>query len=1690
MSFQSAIRLRPITLSITVVIICLGLGIRTLTRPSSALTYGGRVMALGLPISQDFDSIGTSATAMLPADFRADRPSTVRTVGAFTAAGTTTTQAGGANLSTTAANGIYNFGSGITATGPDRAIGFLSSGGGTQSGNLYAQIVNNTGGALSGLLISYDVEKYRNGSNAAGFGIQLYYSTDGTTWTSAGNDFLTSFAADANNNGFMTAPGVTVSVSNKTLNALIPNGGDFYLAWNYSVASGTTTTNAQALAIDNIAIQGAAGSTPPSGVGGANPNTVAAGGSTLLSVVTTPGTNPTSTGITVTGDLTAIGGSVAQAFFDDGSNGDGTSNDGVFSLQATVDSGVAPGAKSLPFTVSDAQGRTSPPAAISLTVQSITPTPTPVPGGTVVISQVYGGGGNTGATLKNDFIEIINHTDTAINLSGWSVQYASATDQNWQVTPLTNFMLSPGQYYLIKEAPGAGGTVDLPTPDATGSILMGAVSGKVALVSNTVALTGLCPSDPAIIDFAGYGDANCFEGSGATPALTNTTAALRGLNGCLDTNNNAGDFGAGPQNPRNSSSPTNNCAILSGVGSANPNSVAIGETTTLTVQVFPAPNPPSTGISVVADLSSIGGAPNQPFNGAGNIFTFNATVAVSAAGGMKSLPVTITDDQARSGATSILLTVRAPHVVISQLYGGGGNNNATFTNDYVELYNPTDATVTITGWSLQYTSAAGTTWTNIQPIGGAIAPGEYYLVSLASGGANGAPLPVAPNISGGINMAAGAGKIALVRNSGPLSGSCPIGSDPDIVDFVGYGTTASCKEGSANAPAPSNTTAIFRINNGQTDTDQNGADFIAAPPNPRRTAPIVELGPWVAITDPITNDTNTPHDATVSVDFSEPVDVSGAWYYITCSSTGQHNSATVASYNGSKGYHITPNAGFQFGETCTVTIFKDQVHDKDLDDSLPDTDTLFENYTWSFTVVGAGDPAPFPPSVHLTMGNPSNATPSVTDPNNYLMEKPTYSLSYNRDKGIPNWVSWHLDQSWIGTLARDDTFRADPAVPPDWYRVQSTDYSGSGFDRGHMTPNADRDYQTRIPINQETFLMSNMVPQSPDNNQGPWAGFEEYLRAQLPLNGEQEMYVISGPLGVGGSGSNGGTTNIIAGGHVTVPAYTWKVVLVLPKGDDDVSRASCSSRTIAVLMPNIQGIRNDPWEIYLTRVDVIEALTGYDFFSNLPEAVQNCVEAGTDGTNPPGTANQSANTTEDAPVTITLRAALPNNNTPTFSIVGGGPAQGSLGGVSAASCVNGDCAATVTYTPGPDYNGGDSFNFKVNDGNLDSNVSTVSVNITSVNDPPVAANDSKSTSQDMPLNFPAGDLTANDVAGPANENGQALTVTGVNATANTHGTVELSGGMVIYSPDANFSGLASFDYQVCDNGATNGAPDSRCAVASVNVSVALTSLVGLDCVKISGAAYADSYDSKGGYPATKGALANSLSNGTITIAGSGKVWGSVRSTQAGVVISGASKVTGAAAAGTTVSRSGNGSVGGTITNNALTPLVTLPAVAAWGPAYSSNSGISGTYSYNASMGDLTLSGVNVATLANGTYCFRNVTLTHIAQLKVNGPVVIKLTGALNIGGASNLSNTTGIPGNLRILSSYNEANGVTIYNVANNFMVVYAPQTEINISGTGRLFGSVVGKTITVGYSGAIHYDTGLEAVWPDIWSLIFGPLP
>jgi len=179
---------------------------------------------------------------------------------------------------------------------------------------------------------------------------------------------------------------------------------------------------------------------------------------------------------------------------------------------------------------------------------------------TLVISQIYGGGGNSGSTLKNDFIEILNISGSPVNLNGFSVQYASAAGNfsSSLLTPLPNVTLQPGHYFLIQEAAGAGGTTNLPTPDATGSINMSASTGKVALVNGTTAI-GSCTASN-VVDLIGYGSGvSCSEGSPAPGTPSNTIADLRISNGCTDTDNNSADFVNGAPNPRNSSSAAVTC---------------------------------------------------------------------------------------------------------------------------------------------------------------------------------------------------------------------------------------------------------------------------------------------------------------------------------------------------------------------------------------------------------------------------------------------------------------------------------------------------------------------------------------------------------------------------------------------------------------------------------------------------------------------------------------------------------------------------------------------------------------------------------------------------------------------------------------------------------------------------------------------------------------------------------------------------------------------------------------------------------------------------------------------------------------------------------------------------------------------------------------------------------------------------
>ena len=200
------------------------------------------------------------------------------------------------------------------------------------------------------------------------------------------------------------------------------------------------------------------------------------------------------------------------------------------------------------------------------------------------------------------------------------------------------------------------------------------------------------------------------------------------------------------------------------------------------------------------------------------------------------------------------------------------------------------------------------------------------------------------------------------------------------------------------------------------------------------------------------------------------------------------------------------------------------------------------------------------PDIYLTLGNPSNATADVANANNYLLQKPQYTLSYSRNRGLPNWVSWHVNSDWLGLADRQDDFRADNTLPADWYRVNPDAYMGSGFDRGHNCPSADR---TKTEAdNSATFLMTNMIPQAPDNNRTTWANLEDYTRDLVRAG--NEVCVIMGNYGVGGTGSKGAALTIDAG-KITVPKQIWKVAVVLLAGENDQDSITSTTRVIALI---------------------------------------------------------------------------------------------------------------------------------------------------------------------------------------------------------------------------------------------------------------------------------------------------------------------------------------------------------------------------------------------------------------------------------------------------------------------------------------------------------------------------------------------
>jgi DNA/RNA endonuclease G (NUC1) len=264
--------------------------------------------------------------------------------------------------------------------------------------------------------------------------------------------------------------------------------------------------------------------------------------------------------------------------------------------------------------------------------------------------------------------------------------------------------------------------------------------------------------------------------------------------------------------------------------------------------------------------------------------------------------------------------------------------------------------------------------------------------------------------------------------------------------------------------------------------------------------------------------------------------------------------------------------------------------------------------TTPFTVLAGEAPTTAVYRDHVEFGAPEDGDAG----DDLLLTKRQFVTSYNAARGGPNWVSWNINASHFGPAGRCDCFSADLTLPADVPRVVDFDYRNGGYDRGHVVQSDSR--STTEQENAATFLLTNILPQAAENNQGPWLRFEIHLN-DLAEKESKEIYVVAG----GEYAANAPTLK--NEGRVAIPSYTWKVAVVLDAGEGLATvRSAADLDVIAVRMPNLTtagvpasavGIRNTPWESYTTTVDAIESATGYDLLARLPDAIEGMVESGT-----------------------------------------------------------------------------------------------------------------------------------------------------------------------------------------------------------------------------------------------------------------------------------------------------------------------------------------------------------------------------------------------------------------------------------------------------------------------------------------------
>lgn len=538
----------------------------------------------------------------------------------------------------------------------------------------------------------------------------------------------------------------------------------------------------------------------------------------------------------------------------------------------------------------------------------------------------------------------------------------------------------------------------------------------------------------------------------------------------------------------------------------------------------------------------------------------------------------------------------SPNLVISQVQMGGAANA---NDEFVEIHNNGSTAVDLNGYRLVYRSQNGTTdvtnplavWTTST----ILQPGQYYLVAAVSYDGGVAPDRVYDPTAILVSMSATNGGLAIRLGANDTG---------TIIDSVGWGTvTNGFPEGTATT-APGNDNSKVRGLNGCLDTDNNSSDFTTLTPAAARnssTAVNTCSGGGTTLFGALTaNPTSANAGGTTLLVMTVIPATTPPSTGITVSGnlTQIGGSATQTFFDDGTNGDVTAGDN-RFSYLATVDLAT-SAGLKVLAATASDAQGRTAPSQVNFTVNGT-----LPNEDPLLLGNPSGATNNTANENNYLLTKAGYSLSWNRSRNIPNWTAWRLDSSWIGA-ANNGSFAPDTSLPAGWYQVTPTDYSEPVYDRGHMCPSGDR--TVNQTINSETFLMTNMVPQLPANNQGPWVDLENYCRT-LAAQGN-EIYIISGGHGQAVNGSNQPITiGSTAQNRVVVPKVTWKVVLVLANGNNDLSRASSrSTRAFGVIMSNESIVQATPWRNYRVTVDAVEYLTGYDFFNQIPKNTQEIIE--------------------------------------------------------------------------------------------------------------------------------------------------------------------------------------------------------------------------------------------------------------------------------------------------------------------------------------------------------------------------------------------------------------------------------------------------------------------------------------------------